>query len=109
MTDKIVVLTTCETAAQANQIAHQLVELRLAACVNIMPGVNSVYRWKGKVEESTELILVIKSRRELFAGVRAEIEKLHSAEVPEIVALPIVEGSELYLSWMDHELGPAEG
>jgi periplasmic divalent cation tolerance protein len=105
MTDKIVVLTTCDSDEQAQQIARHLVEHRLAACVNILPGVRSVFRWKDKIEESTELVLVIKSRRDLFAGLRAAIEKIHSGEVPEIVALPIVDGSEAYLDWMDHELG----
>ncbi len=105
MTDKIVVLSTCDSEEQAQQIAGQLVEQRLAACVNIMTGARSVYRWKDKIEESAEVLLVIKSRRDLVAQVRVVIEKIHSGEIPEIVALPIVDGSEAYLDWMDHELG----
>jgi len=104
MTDKIVVLTTCDSAEQAGRIARHLVEQRVATCVNIVPAIRSIYRWKGKVEDSAELLLVIKSRRDLFTRVQAEIEKVHSYEVPEIVALPIVEGSEEYLAWLDREL-----
>jgi periplasmic divalent cation tolerance protein len=62
-----------------------------------------VYRWKEKIEDNPELVLVIKSRRDLFAAIRAEIEKIHSYEVPEVIALPVVDGSEAYLNWMDRE------
>ncbi len=104
MTDKIVVLTTCDSEEQAARIARHLVEHRVAACVNIVPGMRSIYRWNGKIEDTSELLLVIKSRRDLFPRVRSEIEKGHTYEVPEIVALPIVEGSEGYLAWLDREL-----
>ena len=104
MTDKIVVLSTCDSEEQASQIARGLVEKQLAACVNILPGVRSVYRWKGKVEESTEWMLVIKSRRDLFPSLRAELQKLHSYEVPEVIALPVIDGSEAYLAWLDHSI-----
>lgn len=105
MTDKIVVFSTCETEEEAARVARHLVEMRLAACVNIIPHARSIYRWKDQVEDSTELVLVIKSRRDLFSVLRAEIEKIHSYEIPEIVALPIVDGSEAYLGWLDRELG----
>jgi periplasmic divalent cation tolerance protein len=104
MTDKIVVLSTCASEEQAGRIARHLVEKRLAACVSILPGARSVYRWKEKVEDSAELVLLIKSRRDLFPTLRAEIEKLHTYEVPEVIALPIVDGSEAYLRWLDREL-----
>jgi len=104
MTDKIVVLSACDSEDQARQIARHMVEKRLAACVSILPGARSVYRWKEKVEENAELLLVIKSRRDLFPTLRAELEKLHSYEVPEVIALPIVDGSEAYLRWLDREL-----
>ncbi len=104
MTDKIVVLTACDSEEQAERIARRLVEQRLAACVNILPGARSVYRWKGKIENSTELVLIIKSRRDLFTALRAEIAKIHSYDVPEVIALPIVDGSEAYLGWLDREL-----
>jgi|SRR5580698_8649688 periplasmic divalent cation tolerance protein len=104
MTDKIVVLTTCESADEASQIARVLVEKKIAACVNIMPGVKSVYRWKEKIEEASEVLLIIKSRRDLFDAIRTEIAKIHTYELPELIALPIVDGSETYLAWLDREL-----
>ena len=106
MTDKIVVLCNCPSAAGAEKIARHLVEKRLAACVNVIPGVRSIYRWRGEVEEGDEWTLLIKSRRDLFDHVRAEIERLHSYEVPEVVALTIVDISANYMAWLDHELSP---
>ena len=88
------------------RLARHLVELRLAACVNIVGGVRSVYRWKGAIEDAAEWLLVIKSRRDLFSAIRAELAKMHSYEVPELLALPVVEGAENYLAWMDRELVP---
>ena len=105
MTDKIVVLTTCGSEEQAVRLARHLIERRAAACVNVVPGARSIYRWKDQIEEASEFVLVIKSRRDLFPALRLEIEKLHSYEIPEILALPIVDGSEGYLGWLDHELG----
>ncbi len=104
MTDKIIVLSTCDSEEQASQIARRLVEQRLAACVNIVPGMRSVYRWKEKIEDAAEILLVIKSRRDLFPALRAEIERIHSYEVPETVAIQIVDGSQAYLGWLDREL-----
>jgi periplasmic divalent cation tolerance protein len=106
VTDKIVFLTTCDSEAAAGELARKLVENRVAACVNIVSGVRSIYRWKDKVEDAAEWLLLIKSRRDLFASLRAEIAKLHTYEVPEIIALPVVEGSETYLAWLDSELRP---
>ena len=105
MTDKIVVLSSCDSEQEAAKLARHLVEKRLAACVNILPGVHSFYHWQGAIEDNTEWLLVIKSRRDLFPALRAEIAKLHTYEVPELVALPVVEGSESYLAWLDRELG----
>lgn len=104
MTDKIVVFTTCETAAEAEKIANSLVEQRLAACVNIVSGVRSVYRWADAVESASELLVVVKTRRDLLPGVRAEIDRIHSYELPECIALPVVDGSERYLEWLDQGL-----
>jgi periplasmic divalent cation tolerance protein len=104
MTDKIVVLTNCGSAEEAAKIARALVEKKLAACVNVMPVVRSFYRWKGVIEDEQESLLVIKSSRALFNDLRVEIEKLHSYEVPEVIAVPIVDGSEGYLEWLDREL-----
>ena len=104
MTDKIVVLSTCGSAEEAAKIARALVEKKLAACVNVMPAVRSFYRWKDVIEDESESLLVIKSSRALFNQLRVEIEKLHSYEVPEVIAVPIVDGSEGYLEWLDREL-----
>ncbi len=104
MTDKIIALTTCDSEEQAKRIAQRLIEQRLAACVNIVSNVRGVYRWKEKIEDPAEFLLVIKSRRDLFAALRAEIEKIHTYEIPEIIAIPIVDGSEAYLGWFDREL-----
>jgi len=104
MTDKIVVLSTCASAKEAHRVAHALVEKRLAACVSILPGARSVYHWKDAVEEEEEVLLLIKSSRELFDRLRSEIERLHTYELPEVIALPIVDGSQGYLTWLDHEL-----
>lgn len=104
VTDKIVVLTTCDSEEQAQRLARHLIEHRLAACVNILPGARSVYRWKDKIENAAELVLLIKTRRDMFARLREAIAQLHSYEIPEVIALPVVEGSEAYLSWLDREL-----
>lgn len=105
MTDKIVVLSTASSAEEAEKIARRLVDERLAACVNVMPGVRSFYRWKGNVEDAAEWLLVIKSSRNRFEELRAELEKLHSYEVPEVIALQVIDGSRNYLQWMEGELG----
>ncbi len=104
MTDKIVVLTTCDSEKHAEKLARHLLEQRVAACVNILPKSRSIYRWKEKVEETAEWVLIIKSRRDLFAALRAEIQKLHTYEVPELIALPVVDGCEAYLAWLDAQL-----
>ncbi len=105
MTDKIVVLVMCGSRKEARKIARVLVERRLAACVNeIGAPVRSVYRWKGKVETAKEFLLVIKTTKRRFAGLRDAVRELHSYEVPEIVALPVAEGSEAYLNWIDESV-----
>lgn len=106
MTDKIVVFGACDSEQQATTLARHLVEKRVAACVSIVPGARSFYHWKGAIEETAEWLLVIKSRRDLFPALRVEIGKIHSYEVPELLAVPVVEGSESYLAWLDRELGP---
>ena len=110
MTDKIVILSTCGTEAEAERIARNLVEARLAACVNLVPRVRSIYRWEGAIEEAAECLLVIKSSRALFDRLREALETAHSYDVPEIVALPVVDGAPAYLGWMNENLGKeAEG
>jgi periplasmic divalent cation tolerance protein len=108
MTDKIVVFSTCDSAEQAESLARHLVQERLAACVNIIQPIRSIYRWKEEIEEATEWLLIIKSRRDLLPTLRAEIEKKHSYEVPEVLALPVVDGSQGYLQWLDRELRPGD-
>lgn len=105
MTDKIVVFSTAASAEEAEKIARRLVEERLAACVNVIPEIRSFYRWQGKIEDGAEWLLVIKSSRECFDALRSAVEKLHSYDVPEVIALPVVEGARNYLNWMDGELG----
>jgi len=104
MTDKIVVMTSCAGEAEAEKLARALVESRLAACVNLVRGARSIYRWKGEIESAEEVLLVIKTSRECFADLREAVEKLHPYEVPELIALPVVAGAESYLAWLDASL-----
>jgi len=93
---------TCSSPAEARRIARAAVEARLAACVNILPGaVQSIYRWKGKVESARERLLLIKTSRRRLAKLRKTVEQLHSYDVPEFIALPIAAGSPAYLAWME--------
>ena len=102
MTDKFVVLVTCKTTAEARRIAHAVVDEKLAACVNILPGaVESIYRWKGKVETVRERLLLIKTSRKRLAKLQAMVQGIHSYDVPEFVAIPIEVGSPAYLAWID--------
>jgi periplasmic divalent cation tolerance protein len=104
MTDKIVVISTCGSAEEAERLARMLVDERLAACVTVAPSVKSFYRWNGVVTDSAEWLLIIKSSRPLFAKLKTLLESNHTYEVPEVIALPIVDGSENYLNWIDREL-----
>ena len=99
----IVVLCTAPDQQAARLIGERLVERRLAACVNIVPGLASVYRWEGAVHEDAETLLVIKTRRDLFDEVAADIAAAHPYRVPEIIALPVVRGSASYLDWLAAE------
>jgi periplasmic divalent cation tolerance protein len=100
MTDKVLVLTTAGSESEARKIAHALVERRLAACVNIVPRIQSVYRWESKVEQAEEYLLLIKTAKLREEQVRATIRELHSYEVPECIAIPIESGSADYLKWL---------
>jgi periplasmic divalent cation tolerance protein len=101
----VVVMVTCGSHGEAQKIARHVVSERLAACVNILESrVNSVYRWKGKVMHSREVLLIIKTSRRRLAKLRTEIERLHSYDVPEFIALPVVFGSPAYLRWIDESL-----
>jgi periplasmic divalent cation tolerance protein len=99
---KCLVLVTCASAAEARRIARAAVEERMAACVTILPGaVTSIYRWKGRVESAREWLLLIKTSRKHLARLQVAVERLHSYDVPEFIALPIAAGSRAYLSWLD--------
>jgi len=100
MTDKKLVLTTCGSLEEARTIAHALVERHLAACVNIAPQVESVYRWQGEVETATEWLLVIKTTADVFDRVRDALSELHSYELPECIQIDIEDGSAAYLEWI---------
>ena len=100
MTGEIVVLITAPGEDEAARIATELVEAGLAGCVNILKNVRSIYRWQGKVEDDSEVLMVAKTRRELFAPLAKRIRELHSYSVPEIIALPILDGAPEYLGWL---------
>ena len=104
MTDKIVVFSTCASEPEAEKLARSMVEQRLAACVTVVPRARSFYRWKGDLEAADECLLVIKSSRERLADLMAALEKEHSYEVPEVLALPVIEGSANYLNWLQSSL-----
>jgi periplasmic divalent cation tolerance protein len=100
VTDAVVVLVTTPTAEKAAEIARVLVEERLAACGNVLPGLRSIYRWQGKVQEDAEALLLLKTQRGRFGELRDRILALHPYEVPEVIALPVEAGSAAYLDWI---------
>jgi periplasmic divalent cation tolerance protein len=101
-----VVLVTCATVLQAKLIARTVVELRLAACVNIVSNpVESYYRWKNRVERSRELLLIIKTTAKKLAALESEVKRLHSYDVPEFLVLPVETGSADYLKWISDSVG----
>jgi periplasmic divalent cation tolerance protein len=100
-----IVLTTAGSQAEAQKIAHALVERKLAACVNIVSQIESVYRWQGKVESATEWLLLIKTQAEVFERLRDAIKELHSYELPECLMLEVNGGSQEYLNWISENFG----
>ncbi len=100
----VVVYVTVGSAEEADRLAHALVEEKLAACVNRIQSVRSVYRWQGQVERSDEELLLIKTRKDCFGALEKRVRELHSYEVPEIVAVPLVAGSAPYLSWLQEQV-----
>jgi len=104
--DFIVVLVTVPDDEVAGRLAHALVSEKLAACVNVLPGVRSVYAWEGEICNEGELLCLVKTRRELFSTVRERVLELHPYQVPEIVALPFLEGSAPYLTWLRDNTRP---
>jgi len=96
----VLMLVTASSQEEGKRIARALVDSRLAACVNIILGLRSIYRWKGKIWDEGELLLLIKTRTALFEQVEAKIKEIHTYEVPEIIAIRISRGSEPYLNWL---------
>ena len=94
------VLVTTGSQEEGEHMAQALVDSRLAACVNIIQGLRSIYRWEGKIWDEGEFLLLIKTRMALFRQVEGKIKQIHSYEVPEIIAIPIIQGSETYLNWL---------
>lgn len=99
-----IVLTTTGSADEAHQLARTLVSERLAACVNIIPKVTSVYKWKGRVEESSEQLLFIKTVQDQVKALSSRLREMHSYEVAEVVVLPVEGGSQDYLAWIEQEV-----
>lgn len=103
--EAIVVYTTAPNEDEAARIAKTIVEERLAGCVNIVKGIRSIYNWQGKIEDDSEVLMISKTQRHLFEPLKKRIKELHSYTVPEIVALPIIEGLEDYLDWLKEVTG----
>jgi len=107
MNNKILVLSTCGSTQEAERLGRALIEQQLAACVTVLPGARSFYRWQGAIESAEECVLLIKSSAGLFPALTAAIQRLHSYEVPEILAVPIADGSPKYLEWFEGNLRSA--
>ncbi len=106
MNDYIVIFVTTKTKDEAEKISQLLIRERLIACANIVSPITSFFRWVGNIEKGEESLILMKSRLDLFAEVAEHVKRLHSYEVPEVLALPIVEGSKAYLDWMSVVLKP---
>jgi periplasmic divalent cation tolerance protein len=100
-TDVLLVFTTWPDAANARSAVHTLVEEKLAACGNLIPGVESIYRWQGEIETSAEVIVIFKTTADRYPALEARIRELHSYEVPEIISIPVTHGLPDYLRWVN--------
>lgn len=98
-------LITASSEDEGAKIARALVEARLAACVNIAKDVRSIYTWQGKIEDESEVLMVVKTQKNLFDALLSKVKELHSYTVPEVIALPIIKGSEDYLKWLKEVTG----
>jgi periplasmic divalent cation tolerance protein len=106
VTDLVIVLTTVPAGDVGDRLARTLVEERLAACVNVLAPMRSVYRWRGMVESEAEQQLIVKTRRSLVPGLTARLTTLHPYELPEILVLDVAQGSDAYLAWVRENTGP---
>ncbi len=106
MSDAIVVFMTAANGEEASRLAEMLVGAHLAACVQILPEMESVYRWQGKIERQAEVLLLVKTTVEKFDELEREVRALHSYDTPEIIAVPVTAGSESYLRWLNSSLTP---
>ena len=104
MTEALVVITTTETKEDAERLAHLLVERELAACVQLLPQITSIYRWQGRIEQAGESLLLIKTTRQAYQRLEAAIKENHSYQTPEIIALPVEAGAGDYLHWLSASL-----
>jgi len=100
-TQHIVILVTAKNKKEASQIALRLLESKLIACANIIDGVQSMFRWQGKIDSSKEVLLILKTKKSLFKKVSIKVKSIHSYQTPEIIALPIINGSADYLTWIN--------
>ena len=100
MSDSIVVLVTCASEEESLKIARALVEDHLAACVNLVAPIRSIYRWEGKIWDEKEWLLIIKTQKHRFEALEKKVKSLHSYSVPEIISFPVTEGSSAYLDWI---------
>ena len=107
-TSYIVVLVTAKNTAEAKKIAQGLLKQKLIACANILPGVQSLFWWEGKIDSANEVLLILKTKKGVFKRLEAAVKKLHSYKTPEIIALPIAAGSSDYLQWITNTL-PGSG
>ena len=103
MTEYIIVFITAPNEEESAKIGHALVGERLAACVNIIRSVRSIYRWQGRIEDEQEILMIVKTKSALFERLKERVKELHSYSVPEIIALPLVEGDAKYMDWLGQE------
>ncbi len=103
--NEIVIFITAPKEEEAVALARGLVEAKLAGCVNIVKNIRSIYRWKGTIEDDQEVLLIAKTKRDLFPSVEAKVKEMHSYSVPEIIAVPIIEGSRDYIGWLNDVVG----
>jgi periplasmic divalent cation tolerance protein len=103
--DAVVVYITAPNEDEAAKISKTLVEEKHAGCINIVKNMRSIYRWQGKIEDESEVLMIVKTQRHLFESLKNRVKELHSYTVPEIIAMPVIEGSEDYLRWLKEVTG----